>query len=85
MGHIGMQDLRKKDDRVFASHITTISVEPKILGEFGLLKLKTFSLYHENLIIQNFNDMYTQGLTYFFSASDIMEAVRGRFYGMNAI
>ena len=31
--------------------------------------------------------MYTQVLTYFFSASDIMEAVRGhfRFYGMNAI
>jgi hypothetical protein len=31
--------------------------------------------------------MYTQVLTYFFSASDIMEAVRGlfRFYGMNGI
>ena len=29
--------------------------------------------------------MYTQVLKYFFSASDIMEAVRGRFriYGMN--
>ena len=31
--------------------------------------------------------MYTQVLTQFFSASDIMEAVRGRFrfYGTNAV
>ena len=31
--------------------------------------------------------MYAQVLTYFFSASDFMEAVRGHFhfYGMNAI
>ena len=58
-------------------YLTTIPVEPKILTELGLLKLKTFSLYHENLLLQKFNDMYTQVLKYFFSASDIMEAVRG--------
>ena len=52
-----------------------------------MLKLKTCSLYHENLLLQKVNDMITQVLTYFFSASVIMEAVRGRFhfYGMNAI
>jgi hypothetical protein len=54
---------------------------------FEVLKLKTCSLYHENLLLQKFKDMYTQVLHIFFSASDIMEAVRGRFclYGMNAI
>ena len=31
---------------------------------FGLLKLKTCSLYHENLILQKFNDMYNQVLWY---------------------
>ena len=48
---------------------------------------KTQNLYHENLLLQKFNDKYTQVLTYFFSASDIMEAVRGCFifYAMNAI
>ena len=68
-------------------HLTTIPVELGFLWEFELLKLKTCSLYHENLLLQKLNDMYTQVLTYFFSASDIMEAVRGRFcfYGMNAI
>ena len=73
--------------RMWDHHLTTIPVQPKILGESGLLKLKTCSLYHENLLLQKFNDMYTQVLKYFFSASDIMEAVRGRFrfYGMNAI
>ena len=52
-----------------------------------VLKLKTCSLYHENQLLQKVNVMYTQVLTYFFSTSDIMEAVRGRFrfYGMNAI
>ena len=30
-------------------YLTTIPVEPKILTEFGLLKLKTCSLYHEIL------------------------------------
>ena len=43
------------------------------------LKLKTCSLYHEKLFIQKFNDMITQVLNEFFSASDIMEEVRGRF------
>ena len=43
-------------------YLTTIPVEPKILTELGLLKLKTFSLYHENLLLQKFNDMYTQVL-----------------------
>jgi hypothetical protein len=54
---------------------------------FEVLKLKTCSLYHENLLLQKFNDIYTQVLTYIYSASDIMEAVRGHFcfYGMNAI
>ena len=47
--------------------------------EFELLKLITCSLYHENLLLQKFNDMITQVLKLFFSASDIMEAVRGRF------
>ena len=42
-------------------NLTTISVEPKILAEFVPLKLKTCSLYHENLLLQKFNDMYTRG------------------------
>ena len=71
----------------YECYLTTIPVEPKILGESEVLKLKTCSLYHDNLLLQKFNDMYTQVLTYFFSASDIMKAVKGRFhfYGMNPI
>ena len=48
------------------------------------LKLKTCQLYYEKLILQKVNDMYTQVLTYFLSASYIMEAARGHFhlYGM---
>ena len=67
------------------SYLTTISTEPKILWEFGLQKLKTCSLYHENLFIQKVKVISTQVLNNFFSASDIMEAVRGRFhfYGIN--
>ena len=59
----------------------------KSLGEFEVPKLKTYSLYHENLFIQKVNDMIAQVLENFFSVSDIMEAVRGRFhfYGMNGI
>ena len=66
-------------------HLTTISTEPKILWEFGLQKLKTCSLYHENLFIQKFKVISRQVLNNFFSASDIMEAVRGHFhfYGIN--
>ena len=40
-------------------YLITIPVEPKILTEFGLLKLKTYSLYHESLLLQKFNDMIT--------------------------
>ena len=58
-------------------NLTTISTEPKILWEFGLQKLKTYSLYHENLFIQKVKVLSTQVLNNFFSASDIMEAVRG--------
>ena len=45
------------------ANLTTIPVEPKIL--LSLLKLKINSLYHENLLLQKFNDMYTQVLTFF--------------------
>ena len=48
-------------------NLITIPAEPKILGEFGLLKLKTCWLYNENFLLQKFNDMYTQVLTFFFS------------------
>ena len=44
-------------------YLTTIPVEPKILTGFEVLKLKTGSLYHENLLLQKFNDMYTHVLT----------------------
>ena len=46
--------------------------------------LKACRLYHENLLLQKINDMIIHVLKNFFSASDIMEAVRGRFcfYGM---
>ena len=72
-------------DFVYYLNLTTISTEPKILWEFGLQKLKTCSLYHENLFIQKVKVISTQVLNNFFSASDIMEAVRGRFhfYGIN--
>ena len=72
--------------KFFKLNLTTIPVVVGVSGKSGLLKLKTCSLYQENLLLQKFNDMYTQVLKYFFSASDIMEAVRGRFrfYGMNA-
>ena len=56
----------------------------QFLWDFVLLKLKTCSLYHENLFIQKFKVISSQVLNNFFSTSDIMEAVRGRFnfYGM---
>ena len=65
-------------------YLTTIPVVVGVQTKSELLKLKTCSLYHENLLLQKFNDMITQVLKQFFSASDIMEAVRGRFcfYGM---
>ena len=56
------------------------------LWEFAFLKFKTCSFYHEKLFKQKFNDMITQVLNGFYSAYDIMEAVRGHFlfYTMNA-
>ena len=58
-----------------------------LFTESEVLKLKTRSLYHDNLLLQKFNDMITHVHKYFLSASNIMEAVRGhfRFYGMNVI
>ena len=50
------------------------------MGDFVLLLLKTCSLYHEKLFIQVVNDISSQVFNNFFSASDIMEAVRGRFH-----
>ena len=47
----------------------------RVSTEFELLKLKTCSLYHENLLLQKFNDIITQVLKYFFSASDIMKPI----------
>ena len=60
-------------------YLTTITVELGFLGKFVLLSLKTCSLYHENLSIQKFKVISSQVLNNFFSASDIMEAVRGHF------
>ena len=47
---------------------------------------ETRDIYHEKLSIQKFNYMITQVLKLFFSASDIIEAVRdrSRFYKLNA-
>ena len=59
--------------------LTTITTGPGFLGDFVLLLLKTCSLYHEKLFIQVVNDISSQVFNNFFSASDIMEAVRGHF------
>ena len=58
-----------------------------LFTESEVLKLKTRSLYHDNLLLQKFNDMITHVHKYFLSASNIMEAVRGhfRFYGMKVV
>ena len=60
-------------------NLTTITVELGFLGDFVLLLLKTCSLYHEKLFIQKFNDISSQVFNNFSSASDIIEAGRGRF------
>ena len=60
-------------------YLTTIPVEPGFLWDFDLLSLKTCSLYHEQIFIQKFKDISSQVLNNIFSASDIMEAVRGSF------
>jgi hypothetical protein len=57
---------------------STISTELGFLWDFVRLSLKTCSFYHEKLFIQVVNDISTQVFNNFFSASDIMEAVRGR-------
>ena len=62
------------------TNLTTITTGPGFLGNFVLLLLKTCSLYHEKLFIQVVNDISSQVFNNFFSASDIMEAVRGRFH-----
>ena len=71
--------------RQYCQYLTTISTELKTLWEFCLQKLKTCSLYHENLFIQKVKVISTQVFNNFISASDTMEAVRGRFhfYGKN--
>ena len=60
-------------------NLTTITTGPGFLGDFVVLLLKTCSLYHEKLFIRAGNDINSQVFNSFFSASDIMEAVRGRF------
>ena len=62
----------------FFIHLTTISTELGFLWEFVRLSLRTCTFYHEKLFIQVVNDIRTQVFNNFFSASDIMEAVRGR-------
>jgi hypothetical protein len=67
------------DWKLVRYNLTTIPVEPGFLWDFVLFSLKTCSLYHEKLFIQTFKVISSQVLNNFFSASDIMEAVRGRF------
>ena len=67
-----LSDLRNREN------LTTISLELGFLWDFVRLLLKTCSLYHEKLFIQVVNDISSQVFNNFFSASDIMEAVRGR-------
>jgi hypothetical protein len=50
---------------VLLSTLTTINVVGGVSGEFEDLKLKTCWLYHENLLLQKFNDMITQVLKHF--------------------
>ena len=59
--------VKRESLTVCHQHSANIPVEPKILGEFGLLKLKTFSLYHENLFIKKVKVIKAQVLTTFFS------------------
>ena len=61
------------------NYLTTITTGPGFLVNFVLLLLKTSSLYHEKLFMHVVNDISSQVFNNFFSASDIMEAVRGRF------
>ena len=60
-------------------NLTTITTGPGFLWEFVRLSLKACSLYHEKLFIKVVNDISSQVFNNSLSASDIMEAVRGRF------
>ena len=64
-------------------NLTTITVELGFLWDFELLSLKTCRLYDKKLLIQKVRVISSLVLNNFYSASDIMEAVRGRlsFYG----
>ena len=62
----------------YTANLTTITTGPGFLWDFVRLSLKTCSFYHEKLFIQVVNDISSQVFNNFFSASDIMEAVRGR-------
>ena len=64
-------------------YLTTFPVKSNIMTEFKVLKLKTCSFYQDKLLLQKINDRIIHVLKYNFSASDIMEAVRGcfLFYG----
>ena len=48
-------------------YLTTITVELGFLCHFELLKLKTCSLYHENLLLQKVKVISSQVLNNFFS------------------
>ena len=67
--------------QIFPSGLSSVTYLTTITGflwEFDHLSLKTCSLYHEKLFIQVVNDLSSQVFNNFFSASDIMEAVRGQ-------
>ena len=49
----------------FCVHLTTIPVVVGVSTEFEILKLRTCSIYHENLLLQKFKDII-QVLKYFF-------------------
>ena len=55
-------------------------------GKFRSLEVRRKYIALKKLLKQKFNDVITQVLKEFFSASDFMEAVRGRFcfYNVNA-
>ena len=55
-------------------YLTTIPVVVGVQTKSEILKLKTCTLYHENLLLQKFNDTVTQVLKIFYPASDILEA-----------
>ena len=49
-------------NQTFESNLATIPVEPGFLWDFGLLSLKTCSLYHDKLFIQKFKVISSQVL-----------------------